>query len=673
MISVVSETYWNISGYIIFWLFFAIAFSLFVQRVIILVRLLRLGQPDKRSESIGHRIKVMLLEVIPQWCSLKSVTHKDIAGIGHAFLFWCFSLFLIGYIIFIGLAGGFGLSTLLIGSTFETVYSSILDIAGILVILVIVWAAIRRYIVRPERLEASAEAGIILISIFSLMVLHFCIEGFGYASHGIAASLPPIGGALANFLIKTDVSNNTLGMVYKSVWWLHYFIILGFMVYVLHSKHLHILAAIPNVFFKSLGPKGALKPANLDEEAKTFGADKVQDFTWKQLLDLYACTECGRCHAVCPATASGKLLSPREVIINLKKHLFEAGPELLKAGGNEQALPANSAKTMLGDVVTPQEIWECTTCGACQVVCPPNIEHIDKIIDMRRNLVLESASIPEMAEKALISIEDIGHPWRGTTFSREDWAEGLGIKVLADDSDIDVLFWVGCTEALEDRSIRVAQAVAKLLKLAEVKFGILGFEEECCGEPARRLGNEYLFRIQAQKNIELLKRYKVRKIVTACPHCYNTIKNEYPQFGGNFEIVHHTMFISSLLNEGKIRITKEDDSVVTYHDPCYLGRYNNVNELPRKIISNIPGITIVEMENNKQSSFCCGGGGGHMWLERGVGQHINEMRLEQAIDTKAKTMVTACPWCIEMLEDGMGAIAEPLRVMDIAELLARQL
>ena len=289
-------------------------------------------------------------------------------------------------------------------------------------------------------------------------------------------------------------------------------------------------------------------------------------------------------------------------------------------------------------------------------------------------MVLESATIPATAEKALISIEDISHPWRGTTFSREDWAEGLDIKVLADDSDIDILFWVGCTEALEDRSIRVAQAVAKLLKLAEVKFGILGFEESCCGEPARRLGNEYLFQLQALKNIELLKRYKVKKIVTACPHGYNTLKNEYPQFGGSFfEVMHHTEFIANLLIDGKLNITKKDNSPVTYHDPCYLGRHNNLYELPRRILTKVPGITLVEMKNNRQSSFCCGGGGGHMWLERGGGQQINEMRLAQAADTKAKTIITACPWCIEMLEDGMAAVTEPLRVMDIAEYLVKQL
>jgi len=324
---------------------------------------------------------------------------------------------------------------------------------------------------------------------------------------------------------------------------------------------------------------------------------------------------------------------------------------------------------MIGEVIIPQVIWDCTTCGACQEVCPPRIEHINKISDMRRNLVLEQASLPEMAEKALRSIEDIGHPWRGTTLSREDWAEGLDIKVLADDGDVDILFWVGCTEALEDRGIKITQAVVKLLKLAGVKFGILGFEESCCGEPARRLGNEYLFQIQAKKNIELLKSYNIKKIVTACPHCYNTIRNEYPQFGGDFEVIHHTEFITELLEEGRLRIGKGVESIVTYHDSCYLGRHNNIYEPPRQILSCIPSITVVEMEKNKQDSFCCGGGGGHMWLERGTGRQINEMRLEQAINTKAKIIATACPWCIDMLEDGMRTVKEPLRVMDIAELV----
>ena len=667
--SPVSATYWNISGYVIFWVLFAIAFGLFAQRAYLLFRLLRLGQKEKRSGNIGRRIKVMLVEVFPQWCNLRSVTRKDLAGIGHSLMFWGFSLFFIGYIIFIGLSGGFGLSPVLEGSTFETVYSSILDIAGLLVIVAIVWAAIRRYIVRPERLEASAEAGVILFLIFSLMVLHFSIEGFGYAAYNISGSWPPIGSALASFMVGTGLSESTLVAMYKGVWWLHYAIILGFMVYIPRSKHLHILTSPFNVFFKSLGPKGALKTIEL-EEVETFGVAKIQDFTWKHLLDLYTCTVCGRCHADCPAQLSGKPLSPREVILNLKEHLLEVGPELLS--GKAETSAANPGTAMIGEVVTEEVIWECTTCRACQEVCPVSIEQMAKIIDMRRNLVLERASMPETAEGALRSIEARGHPWRGTTATRTDWAEGLDVKILAEDSDIDILFWVGCTSELEDRSMKVSQAVAKLMKLAGTKFGILGTEESCCGEPARRLGNEYLFQIQAQKNIELLKNYNIKKIVTACPHCYNTIKNEYPQFGGDFEVIHHTEFIADLLKGNKLRITKGNGGIVTYHDSCYLGRYNDIYQPPRQILNNLADVSVVEMERNREKGFCCGGGGGLMWIEERVGRRINELRTEQVMETGAQIVATACPYCLQMFEDGIKAKAaeEILKVMDIAELVA---
>ena len=301
--SPVSAAYWKISGYVIFLVLFSIDFGLFAQRAYLLFRFLQLGQKEKRSESIGHRIKAVLVEVLPQWCNLKSVTRKDRAGIGHALLFWGFSLFFIGYIIFIGLSGGFGLSSVLEGSTFETVYASILDIAGLLVIIAIVWAAIRRYIMKPSRLKVSAEAGIILLLIFSLMVLHFCIEGFGYAAYQVQSFWPPIGAAFASFLTGTGLSENALVAAYRWVWWLHYAIILGFMIYIPRSKHLHILVSTFNVFFKSLAPKGALKPIDL-EQAETFGVPKIQDFTWMDLLDLYTCAECGRCHDNCTAQLS---------------------------------------------------------------------------------------------------------------------------------------------------------------------------------------------------------------------------------------------------------------------------------------------------------------------------------------------------------------------------------
>ncbi len=669
--SPLSATYWGIPAYVIFWVLFAIAFGLFTQRAYWLFRLLRLGQKERRANSIGRRIKTMLVEVLPQWCNLKGVTLKDRAGIGHALMFWGFSLFFIGYIIFIGLGEGFGLSPRLEGSTFETVYFSILDIAGLFILLAIVWAAIRRYIIKPKRLEASAEAGVILLLIATLMLLHFGIEGFGYAAYQVQASWPPVGTALASFLTSVAVPKTTLIAVYKGVWWLHYALILSFMVFIPRSKHLHILVSPLNIFFKSLSPKGALNPIDL-ETAETFGAARITDFTWKQLLDCYSCVICGQCQEVCPAYASGKPLNPKKIIQDLKKHLFAVGPKLLKVKDKAEISSANPNIALVNKVITEDELWACTTCRACQEVCPVSNEHIDTIIDLRRNLVLEQAAIPETAEGALRSIEARGHPWRGTTVSRTDWAEGLDIRTLADDSEIDILYWVGCTSALEDRSIKIAQATARVLKLAGVNFGILGAEESCCGEPARRLGNEYLFQIQAQKNIELMKGYHVKKIVTACPHCYNTIKNEYPQFGGDFEVIHHTEFLANLLEEGKLRIIKGNGGVVTYHDSCYLGRYNNIYQPPRQILNNMPGVALVEMERNQGSSFCCGGGGGRMWLEEHIGKRISEMRIEQALDTGAQTVATACPFCLQMFDDAIKAqaVEESLKVMDIAELIA---
>jgi Fe-S oxidoreductase len=532
-----------------------------------------------------------------------------------------------------------------------------------------VWAAVRRYIARPERLERSLEAGIIMILVSSLMLLHFGIEGFGYAGYGVTEHWPPVGTAFASFLSGTGIPEGTLTGVYQGVWWLHYALILGFMVYIPRSKHLHILVSPFNVFFKPLGPKGALKPIKL-EEVESFGVSKIQDFTRKDLLDLYTCAVCGRCHANCPAQLSGKPLDPREVILNLKEHLLEVGPRLL--GSKTEAAPANPGTKMIGEVVTEEAIWDCTTCRACIEVCPVSIGQMTKIVDMRRNLVLEQASIPETGEGALKSLEARGHPWRGTTLARTDWARGLDVRTLAGNSNIDILYWVGCTSALEERSTRIAQAVARLMKLAGINFAILGDQESCCGEPARRLGNEYLFQTQAQRNIELLKGYNIQRIVAACPHCYNTIKNEYPQFGGNFEVIHHTELIASLLKEGRLKIANGLSGAVTYHDACYLGRYNDVYQPPRDILRSLPAAKLVEMERNRKRSFCCGGGGGHMWLEERSGRRISEMRTEQAIDSGAQTIATACPYCLQMFEDAIKAkgAEESLKVMDVAEVLS---
>ena len=673
--SPVSATYWGIPGYVIFWILFAIAFGLFAQRFYFLFRLMCLGKQENRFDRIGERIKTMLVEVVPQWCTLKTVTRKDLAGIGHALLFWCFSLFFISYIIFIGLAGGLGLSPVIEHTPFETIYFSILDIAAVLVTVTLIVAAVRRYVIRPQRLEPTAEAGIILMMVFFLMMLHVFGVGFDHAARGVHTSWPPLGATLAGFLSRTGLPQGTLEAAYRGVWWLHYLVILSFMVYIPRSKHLHILASLANAFFKSLGPKVVLEPIPL-EETETFGVSKIQDFTWKDLLDFYACAVCGRCHVNCPAQLSGKSLSPREVIHNLKEHLLEVGPGLLagKTEASSESQAKTQAKTMIGDVVTEEEIWACTTCGACQEVCPVNIEHIRKIIDLRRNLVLAQSKMPESAQLMLRNMQSRGHPWAGVQSMRlrGDWTSGLELKILAEGDNANTLFWVGCTGALVERNVAATLSMTRVLKAAGVDFGVLGDAETCCGDPARRAGYEFQFQIMAEQNIEIFKSHNIKEIITTCPHCYNTIKHEYPRYGGDFKVVHYTQLIADLIRQGKLKLTNELNSTLTYHDPCYLGRYNSVYQEPRRILQAIPKAKLEEMERSRDTGFCCGGGGGLMWIEEQPGTtKINQMRLEDVLKTKAETVVTACPYCLQMFEDSIEhkGIQDSLKARDLVELV----
>jgi Fe-S oxidoreductase len=692
-VSPVSATYGGIPGYVIFWVLFAIAFGLFSQRFYFLFRLMRLGKQENRFDRIGERIKTMLVEVVPQWCTLKNVTLKDWAGIGHALFFWCFTLFFMSYIIFIGLAGGFGLSPWIERTPFETVYFSILDIAAALVTLTLIVAAVRRYVIRVPRLEPSVEAGIILMMVFSLMVLHVFGGAFDHSARGVHTSWPPLGAALAGFLSRTGLSQETLEAGYRGVWWLHYLVILGFMVYIPRSKHLHILASFANAFFKPLGPKVVLEPIPLEaleapEGSATFGVSKIQDFKWKDLLDLYACAVCGRCHVNCPAQLTGKTLSPREVIHNLKEHLLEAGPGLLAnklASKAEASLesqvetpvetPTKSpAKTMIGDVVTEEEIWACTTCGACQEVCPVNIEHIRKIIDLRRNLVMAQSKMPESAQLMLRNMQQRGHPWAGIQSMRlrGDWTSDQELKILVEGDNANTLFWVGCTGALVERNVNATLSMTRVLKAAGVDFAVLGDAETCCGDPARRAGYEFQFQMMAEQNIEIFKSYNIKEIITTCPHCYNTIKHEYPRYGGDFKVIHYTELIADLIGQGKLKLTNELNATLTYHDPCYLGRYNSVYMEPRRILQAIPKAKLEEMERSRATGFCCGGGGGLMWIEEQPGTtKINQMRLEDFLKTGAEMVVTACPYCLQMFEDAIDhkEMKDSLKARDLVELV----
>ncbi|MCJ7764201.1 MAG: heterodisulfide reductase-related iron-sulfur binding cluster [Dehalococcoidales bacterium] len=671
-------TYLGIPGYAIFWFLTAMALSLFCYRIYRLVRYLSLGRKEERFGQKGHRALSTLATLLVHWDQFKYFTPKDRAGITHAIFPMGFLAFAIFYLVFVIIGAGFGVSGTLEATVFFYYYTWIIDLIAPVVIIAALWGIVRRYIAKPPRLkgEQSIEALVILLTVIIIPATYiFKIAtdiALGQPPVGLGTALPPISTALSNLF--SDISTGSVQAANTALFWGNWAVVLFALVFIAYSRFLHIIASLFNIFFRSPLPRGTLRSIDL-EAAESFGAASITDLTWKQMLDLYACVACGKCQEACPATASGKPLNPKNLIQDLKKHLLEVGPKLLKAGGKTGAADYSPTLILPGGVISRDEIWACTTCRACDDICPVYVEHIDKIIDLRRNLVMEQASIPEPAEAALRSIEARGHPWRGSTASRTDWAEGLDIKTLAENSDTDTLLWVGCTGALEERSIRVTRSVAGILKLAGVGFGILGSQESCCGEPARRLGNEYLFQMQAERNIKTLNDYGIKKIVTACPHCYNTLKNEYPGFGGRFEVIHHSQLIARLIQEDRLKITNSTGGVITYHDPCYLGRYNDIFKPPRKIVKSLPGVKLVEMEASGRRSLCCGGGGGRMWQEETIGSRISEMRIEQAIKTGADTIATACPFCLQMFDDAIKArgYEESLKAMDVAELVARSI
>lgn len=676
------EVFWNIQLGVIVDVLGAVAVGIFIYALYRRIRLWQIGQPDDKLHNLGRRVRAFLAYAVFHLLlhgkffgvSRGRRLRELYPGIIHFFIFaGCLVLF-IGTVL---VSASYYIYDFLKGDVYLGV-SLVLDIFGLLLIIGIIMALYRRYIQRPERLDNRLEDLIALLLLLALAVSGFIVEGLRIAATELKtspewAAWSPGGYVLA--LAFRGLEQSSLRLWHEITWWLHAVLALGAIVYVslTWNRLWHIIISPINVFFRNLGPKGDLVPIDL-EATETFGVDRIQNFTWKHLLDLDACTRCGRCQDSCPAYLSGKPLSPKKVIQDLRGHLLERATALRRKK-TEAAAPDESSQAMIGEVIGQGEIWNCTTCYACQEVCPVYVEPMVKLIEMRRSLVMERAAIPETGEGALKCLEARGHPWRGTTMSRTDWAEGLQIKTLADDSDVDVLFWVGCTEALEERSARVARAIARILKTAGVNFGILGAEEICCGDPARRLGNEYLFQTQTQQNIELLKNYGIKRIVTGCPHCYNTLKHEYPQFGGDFAVVHHTEFIAGLIREGKLPGIKATTGLTTYHDSCYLGRYNGIFEAPRQVLHRL-GVKLVEMERNMEYGFCCGAGGGHLWLEeQKMGERINEMRTEQALSTKAGVIATACPYCLQMFADGIQTkqAQESVRAMDIAELVAQAL
>ncbi len=680
------EVFWNIQFGEILYILAAIVIGIFFYAIYRRYRVWRLGRPAGRFNQLGKRIGDFIRITI-----VHGILHRKIFGMGggqgllsaedwvpkefypgliHFLIFISCVVFLIGaFLDFIShyffhfMYGDFYLG-----------YSVVVDSFGILAIIGVILAIIRRYIQRPDRLDNKWDDLVVLLLILVVIVTGFIVEGLRIAATELKfapdwAVWSPGGYVLA--LAFSGLSQRALLAWHAVMWWFHVLLGLGSIVYVslFCSKLFHIIWDPINVFFRNLEPRGALNPIDI-ETAETFGVASIENFTWKQLLDLDACTRCGRCQDACPAYFSGKALNPKKVIQDLKDHLYEVYPMPLIGK------PVESRRDMITEVITEEVIWDCTTCRACQQVCPIYVEHVDKIIDMRRNLAMERAEFPEDAGDALKSLGTRGHPFRGTMATRTDWTEGLQVKMISEDSNIDILYWVGCASALDERDMKVSNAVAKILQAAGINFGILGVEETCCGDPARRMGDEYLFQTLCQANIELLNSYGVKRVLTGCPHCFNSFKNEYPQFGGNFEVIHHTRFIIDLIRDGKLKLGRLDESkVVAYHDSCYLGRYSDIYQAPRDILRAIGGIKKVELARSGANSFCCGGGGGHMWMEEEPDKRVNVRRTEQIIEAKVDVVATACPFCLTMFEDGLKTkeMEESIKAMDLSELVLQAL
>ncbi|MCU0343377.1 MAG: heterodisulfide reductase-related iron-sulfur binding cluster [Ignavibacterium sp.] len=656
---------------IIFIIVFLGVFGFFAYSVNNLIKYLKVAKKkDDRFDNIPARLKRVWNIAFAQTKLLRD----PVAGTLHLLIFWGFVLFIFAVIetILQGFYSPFSLSFL---GPIYTLITLVQDLFGLLVILSIIISLYRRFVKKVPRLvvdkHGMIDAAFILSLIMFIVLSMYGQNAAGYANNGMAyhqSELRPVSAFISGILFTGTTSSTVF--LYEFFWWMHILLIFGFLNYLPYSKHLHVLSSIPNVFFANLDPaRNTIKKLDLDDEnSETFGVADIDQFSWKQILDGYSCTECGRCTSVCPANTVGKSLSPRDIIVDIRKRTLDKAP-LIVEGKSEGEL---FEKTLVHNYITDTALWECTTCMACVQECPVMIEHVDSIVDMRRNLVLTESEFPANLNPVFKSLETNFTPWAFNPADRAEWAEGMNIKSMAEDKDGEILFWVGCAGSFDDRYKKVSKAFATIMQKAGVDFRILGTEEKCNGDTARRLGNEYLAQMMMQENVETLNNYGVKKIVTACPHCFHSLKNEYPQFGGNFEVKHHTQFIEELLSENKIQLKKDSEKKkVTYHDSCYLGRYNEVYDSPRKSLQEVAGIDLVEMERNKSRGFCCGAGGGRMFLEDEEGGRINEERTKEALNTNADTIASACPFCMTMMTDGVKHYekSEDVAVKDIAEII----
>lgn len=676
---------WESPGNVIYWASLAGFLAFFAYSVTVRVAVIARGRGEWRFDNPVER----LVSLVPYLLGNARVARLRYwySGVLHTMIWWGFLVLQVRTLNF--LLKGFDRDISLEhlgGQYYDTLIRAPMDMFNILVLVGCAMAAYQRAFWRPARMTLNLDGWLILFFIAFLMVSDVMVNSFEIATDphdGEEWSFLAYG--IAQIWDGIGLSEGALEWGLNFWWYAHLYDFLLFLNYLPYSKHSHVLTVAFNVGLRRLAPTGQLKPIRDWENLERFGAAQIEDLTWKQMLDAYTCTECGRCEINCPAFLTGKELSPKKIMHDMRlvieqevdkidAPVFVWDALMPKRNGAEQAAQEHGhpeGELNLISAVGFNPIWDCVTCGACMEECPVFIEHVPFLQDMRRYMTMNEANMPETAAATLMQIEQRGHPWRGTQFTRTSWMEGLDIPTF--DGTQKYLYWVGCSGAMVDRNIPITRAVARLLKEARVSFGCLGEEESCTGDPARRLGNEYLYQEQAKSLIEVLKSKGVKRIITNCPHCFNTMANEYPQFEGQFEVFHHTTFLSKLLSDGALVPRRQLPLAITYHDSCYLGRHNGNYDSPRDIVDALPGAARVEMPRSRSTSFCCGAGGSHMWVEESKGKRINVARTEEAQATGAQVIASACPFCIQMFEDGIPTVQpdeeKRMKTFDVAELL----